>query len=147
MPKRKIILLVVAGLIAMITVLVARSMMHPTEEPVAQKTLPTTEILVAARDLPTGTILKEMDVKWIPWPAEAETTKLYVKGKVEVSSITGAVLREGLRADEPVIDGPRRAAARTGFPRCRAHTRHAGGICNADAERRSCRFHFSRRPR
>jgi pilus assembly protein CpaB len=105
MPRRKIILLAAAGVIALITVLVARSMMQPVETPVAQQQIPTTEVLAAARDLSTGTILKETDLKWVPWPAEAETSKLYVKGKVEMNSVAGAVLREGLRADEPLLMG------------------------------------------
>ncbi len=104
MPKRKLILLAAAGLIALITVLVARSMMHPAEE-AAPKALPTTEILAAARDLPTGTIIKETDLKWVQWPAEADKSKLYVKGQAEMATVTGAVLREGLRADEPLLMG------------------------------------------
>jgi pilus assembly protein CpaB len=105
MPKRKIVLLAAAGLIALVTVMVAHSMMKPSEEEVAQKSLPTTEILAAAHDLPTGTILKETDLKWVQWPAGAEISKLYVKGQAEMASVIGAVLREGLRTDEPLLVG------------------------------------------
>lgn len=105
MPKRKILLLAVAGGVAIVTVLMARSMMHPSENGSLAVSVPSTEVMAAARDLPTGTILKEIDVKWIPWSADAETGKLYVKGKAEISTIVGAVLRQGLHADEPIVMG------------------------------------------
>lgn len=44
-------------------------------------------------------------MKWIPWAATADTTKLYVKGIADMGGLIGAVLREGLRADEPFIMG------------------------------------------
>ncbi len=65
----------------------------------------TTEVLAAARDLPTGTILKEMDMKWISWAEGAENSKLYVKGKTDMATVTGAVVREGIHADEPIMAG------------------------------------------
>lgn len=105
MPRRKILLLLIAGLVAIGTVVIARSMMTPTEVQAPSAATPVTEILAATHDLPTGTILKESDMKWVTWPKEAETTKLYVKGNVEMSSLAGAVLRQGLRADEPLIQG------------------------------------------
>jgi pilus assembly protein CpaB len=44
-------------------------------------------------------------MKWIPWATTAETSKLYIKGKVDMSTLIGAVLREGLRSDEPILVG------------------------------------------
>lgn len=104
MPKRKVILLMVAAIIAVGMVLIVRTMMQPTNETVAP-VVETTQVLAAARDLPTGTIVKEMDLKWIPWATDAETGKLYLKGKVEMTSLVGGVLREGLHADEPILMG------------------------------------------
>jgi len=106
MPKRKIILLFTAGLVAIVTMLIVKSMMAPVAATVtAPAAVQTTEILIAAHDLPTGTILKESDMKWTIWPQEAETTKLYVKGGTEMSSLVGAVLRDGLRSGEPLVQG------------------------------------------
>ena len=105
MPRRKILLLMIAGLIALGTVAITRSMMTPVDVPPAPVAVPVMEILAATRDLPTGTILKESDMKWVGWPKEAETSKLYVKGTANMESLVGAVLREGLRADEPLIQG------------------------------------------
>jgi pilus assembly protein CpaB len=104
MSMRKIILLSLALLIGGGIFLVFRSS-EPPPAPMAEVKIETTEILAAARDLPTGTILKETDMKWISWAATADTSKLFVKGKTDMSSLTGAVLREGLRTDEPFIAG------------------------------------------
>ena len=56
-------------------------------------------------DMPTGTILKENDFKWIIWAADAPTSRLYVKGKNDIANLTGAVLREGIRSEEPLTQG------------------------------------------
>jgi pilus assembly protein CpaB len=96
-------LLVMAGFIALLTVVVARSMMHGGN--VAPPSVQTTEILAVARDLPTGSIIREMDLKWVPWPAETDTSKLYLKGKAEMGVVVGGVLREGLHSGEPLLVG------------------------------------------
>ena len=103
MPARKIIMIVLALLVGLGTVMVMRSSPAPQPAPVAETKI--TEIVAAARDLPTGTILKESDMKWIPWASNADTTKLYVKDKTDMTTLVGAVLREGLRSDEPFIAG------------------------------------------
>lgn len=104
MSARKIILLVLALLIGVGTFMVMRSSQQPADVPPPEP-VKITEILAAARDLPTGTILKESDMKWVPWAATADTAKLYVKGNADMGSLIGAVLREGLRSDEPFIMG------------------------------------------
>ena len=104
MASRKITLLLTAALIALGTVFVVRSLMTPEAPVVSQQAvaeLP--EIAAAARDLPTGTILKETDLKWVPWAATADTGALLVKGKTTLSDVAGAVVRDGFRAGEPII--------------------------------------------
>jgi len=105
MPRRKVLLLLVAALIAIGVVMVVHSMMQPSADGAMTAAPPTTEVMAAARDLPTGTIIRDGDLKWIPWATDAETTKLYVKGKTDISSLSGGVLREGLHADEPLLTG------------------------------------------
>jgi len=109
MPARKLVLLLVALLIGGGTVFLARSMMtgSPGTSPASMTamTTATTEVLVAARDLPAGTLLKDSDFKWKVWPAEGATTGFAVKGKNELSEYTGAVVRQGLRMDEPIMSG------------------------------------------
>jgi pilus assembly protein CpaB len=103
MSMRKTILLTLALLIGVGTFMVLRSSNQQEQAPTPEVKI--TEILAAAKDLPTGTILKDSDMKWIPWAATADTTKLYVKGTADMSTLIGAVLREGLRSDEPIIIG------------------------------------------
>lgn len=105
MPVRKIALLLVALVIAIGTVFLARAMMHPGAKVTAAAPPPANEVLAAARDLPIGTLLKEADVKWVPWPVENESPNLFVKGKSEMPQVTGAVLRQALHADEPLLAG------------------------------------------
>jgi pilus assembly protein CpaB len=106
MASRRILLLAVAGIVAVGTIYMARSMMATPDTVVkAPPPIQTTEILAASHDMSTGTILKESDVKWVQWPAEAPTTRLYVKGKNELANVTGGVLREGIRGDEPITLG------------------------------------------
>lgn len=101
MSSRKIILLSLALLVGLATFIAFRSSTGPQQEKPAQ--IKTTEVAAAARDLPIGTVLKETDLKWIQWPANAENAQLYVKGKTEFSSLVGSVLREGFRADEQIV--------------------------------------------
>jgi pilus assembly protein CpaB len=103
MASRKIILLLIAGVIALGTVFAVQSLMTPEGTPQqAQPSIPTTEVVVAARDLPTGTILKESDLKWSPWAATADTSFMIVKGKANIADFAGAVVRDGFRAGDPV---------------------------------------------
>jgi pilus assembly protein CpaB len=106
MSKRKIILLGAAFLVALITVFVARSMMGPSVQTASAPTgEPASEVLAAAHDLPIGSLLKDSDLKWISWPVDAQSASLFVKGKVEQSQLVGAVLRQSLRTDQPLMTG------------------------------------------
>ena len=105
MNSRKVILLALALLIGLGTFMMFRASQTPPPAAPAVAVVETTEILAAARDLPTGTILRDGDMKWLPWAATADTGKLYVKGKADSATLVGAVLREGLRTDEPILVG------------------------------------------
>lgn len=103
MSSRKLILLALALFVGLGTFMVFRSAQKPP--PVVRAQIETTEILAAARDLPTGAILRDSDMKWIPWSATAPSDKLFIKGKTDMSTLIGAVLREGLREGEPFVAG------------------------------------------
>ncbi len=116
MPTRKIILLVVALLIAITTVMMARSILSSGK---GAKSGPSAEvakeILVAARDLPSGTLLKDSDLKWMPWPSDEGTGKYVLKGKGSLSEYAGTVVRYGLREGEPIVTGRIVKPGQSGF--------------------------------
>lgn len=115
MAPRKIILLLLAAVIALGTVFAVRGMMSsetPTEQaPVVQ----TTEIAVATRDLPTGTILKESDLKWTLWAATADVSRFILKGQANLADMAGAVVRDGFRSGEPIMASRVAKAHEQGF--------------------------------
>jgi pilus assembly protein CpaB len=64
----------------------------------------TTAILVARKALPAGTFVKPEDVRWQPWP-EGSIDPSYVKqDQRDPASFTGAVVRRGIVAGEPITD-------------------------------------------
>jgi pilus assembly protein CpaB len=104
MNSRKTILLLAAGLIGIVTIFVVRGMLSSAPPP--PPVIPTSEILAAAHDMPTGTILREMDTKWIPWSADAiQSGNFYVKDKMDPKEVIGGVLRQAVHADEPLLPG------------------------------------------
>lgn len=102
--RRKIVLLVIAGLIALLTVLAARSLLKTPEKIEAQSDVPKIEILIAKKDLPAGTFVTAADVEWKQWPSNTPHQGMVTKGSGP-DDYTGAVVRNGLRAGEPVTIG------------------------------------------
>ncbi len=104
MVPRKILLLFIAALVGIGTVLAVNILMAPRQNGDGQAPQAAViEVGVAARDLPTGSLLKEMDVKWVQWAQTADTSNLLVKGKAPLSDYVGAIVRDGFRAGEPLI--------------------------------------------
>ena len=106
MNVRSLILVAAALIIAVVTALLARSLMSGTSETpataAASRKVAETKVLVAARSLPAGTILKTDDLKWQPWPEDAVTDILIREGSVPLGDMAGKVLRTALLAGQPV---------------------------------------------
>jgi pilus assembly protein CpaB len=106
MSPRKVILLLVALLLAGGIIMLARQALAPQEsgDPTAAATSTPSgpEVMVAARDLPAGTLLKDGDMKWQVWPSEPKDTMI-VKGKADKMDYIGALSRGALRAGEAII--------------------------------------------
>ena len=104
MSPRKVILLLVALLLAGGVIMLARQALAPQESgEAAAAPVPTgPEVLVAARDLPAGTLLKDADMKWQAWPSDPKDTMI-VKDKADKLDYIGALSRGGLRAGEAII--------------------------------------------
>ena len=104
MASRKVTLLLAAAVVAVGTVFAVRGLMAPEGgTPDKIVAVQSTEVAVAVRDLPTGTVLKESDLKWAPWVASADTGFMIVKGKANLADFTGAVVRDGFRAGDPIM--------------------------------------------
>jgi pilus assembly protein CpaB len=76
----------------------ARSAKAPAPKPAG------TAILVAHHALPAGTFVKPEDVRWQPWPEGAIDASYVRQGQREPASFTGAVVRRGIVAGEPITD-------------------------------------------
>jgi len=109
MVLKKILLLLIALVIAGGTVVVARGMLSKNSGGnVVEKAAPAVqEVLVAAHDMPAGTMIKDVDLKWQPWPKgeKEDTAGLAVKGRIELKEYVGQVVRYGMRAGEPLMAG------------------------------------------
>ena len=62
-------------------------------------------ILVAKRALPAGLILKPNDLEWRDWPKRGVVKTYIVQGSAKIADYSGAVVRRGIAAGEPVILG------------------------------------------
>ena len=111
MTPRTIILIFAALLTAGGTIYFAQSWLNAERaELEAMKRKPVkeeaeTQILVAKKNLPMGQFLKPEDVEWRAWPKEGAAPTYYLKGKVEKTSLIGAVVRRGIAAGEPISEG------------------------------------------
>ena len=109
MSARKIILLVLALGIAWLTVQLTRALVQPPAPAAVTAEAPapvTLRVLVAASDLPAGTLVQPSHLRWRAWPEEDGVAKIYmVEGKRTADEFHGAVVRHGLRAGEPVVEG------------------------------------------
>ncbi|XBQ14829.1 MAG: Flp pilus assembly protein CpaB [Oceanicaulis sp.] len=107
----RIVVLVVAGLAAVIAAVFVRGAMQPApaaapaqvEAPAAPEPV---RVLAAARDVVPGARLTAADLRWAPWPEEAVLPNHIVReaDPDAADRIEGAVSRNGLTAGEPIIE-------------------------------------------
>ncbi|MEX1146894.1 MAG: Flp pilus assembly protein CpaB [Sphingomonadales bacterium] len=108
---RSIVLIVAAVFIAGVTAILARSWLS-TERPqqetaAAPAPRAELEILVARHDLPAGRIVQQGDLRWQAWP-NVSLPEQYIRnaggnaGDNTINTLTGGVVRSGLRAGEPL---------------------------------------------
>lgn len=111
MAVRKIVLILLALLIAGATVQFTRSVMvqnraAPAPAETAAPAPKATRILVAASDLPAGTLVQPAHLRWRVWPDDDGLERTYmVEGARTIEEFAGAVVHQGLRAGEPVAAG------------------------------------------
>ncbi len=71
---------------------------RPVEAPREQPN----QILVAKQDLPAGTFVKPEHLQWRAWPADGLDASFVRKSEDAMNAFTGAVVRKGIVAGEPI---------------------------------------------
>lgn len=105
MQKRRLILILVALVIAFGTAQLARSVLRKPAPKVQQaETVKTTRVLVAASDLPAGLLIQPDHLEWRDWPEGSTDGYILESAGRPREDLTGAVVRQGLHAGEPVTD-------------------------------------------
>jgi len=103
MSSRKLVMLLLALLIAVGAIVLARQALNPAAETVAKQEEPKgPQVLVAARDLPAGSLLKDSDLKWQAWSSEPKE-HMVVKDQASKDDYVGALSRGALKMGEPII--------------------------------------------
>jgi pilus assembly protein CpaB len=114
MDRRKLLLLLGALVIAIVTALAARSMFADASAPQAQANPGAPppaakpegpKVLVAQRSLPIGTILTADAVAYQPWPEEMVSDAYFVTGASDLQKLLGTVVRHPVTAGEPLTRG------------------------------------------
>lgn len=110
MDAKKVILLIVALIVAGGTAFMAKTMFSSAAAPQTQaaiipQKMDGPEILVATRALPVGTIIEADSFRYQPWPKELIENAYYLKGEADPTSLTGTVVRSAVTAGQPVTKG------------------------------------------
>lgn len=122
MDRRKLVLLLGALVIAIVTALAARSMFADATAPQAQaqnaeepEQITGPKVMVAQRSLPLGTIITADSVAYQPWPKEMVSDAYFLEDEASVESLVGTVVRHPVTAGEPLTRGALVKPGDTGF--------------------------------
>ena len=108
MDRKKLVLLLVALVVAVGTAFAARSMFAGASSPEAQavEAVPDgPKVLVAQRALPTGTIITADALGFQQWPEELVQDAYFIDGESDINQLLGTVVRHPVTAGEPVTQG------------------------------------------
>ncbi|MCJ2188172.1 Flp pilus assembly protein CpaB [Novosphingobium beihaiensis] len=118
MDKKKLVLLVVALLVAAGTAFAARSLFSGAPAPQAEA-VPVKpkgpKVLVAQRALPVGTIITADAVSFQDWPEELVKDAYFIDGEADMSKLLGTVVRYQITAGQPLTQGALVAPGDRGF--------------------------------
>ena len=119
MKLRVVILVLLAFGAALGTVYFARNWMDAQRAAMTQSPPPPppvhNEILVAKEDLPAGTLLKPDQLVWQPWPEGGLESAYIKKDEHTPEEYAGSVVREGVRAGQPVSESVLVKPGESGF--------------------------------
>lgn len=108
MDKKKLMLLLGALVIAIGTVLAARSVLTGSSAPeasAAQQVPKGPKVLVAQRALPVGTIITADSISFQQWPKEMVQDAYFIDGEADMNKLLGTVVRYPVTAGQPVTQG------------------------------------------
>jgi pilus assembly protein CpaB len=112
MDARKLLLLIVALVMAGISAFMARGLFGGEPEAQAMPAMIAAapapsgpEILVAVRPLSVGAIVGPESFRYQRWPAELVDNAYYLKGSSEAAALNGTVVRVPLTAGQPLTQG------------------------------------------
>src|SRR3990167_4602155 len=108
MDRKKLVLLLVALVVAVGTAFAARSMFTGASSPEAQAVEAEAKgpkVLVAQRALPAGTIITADALSFQKWPEELVKDAYFIDGESDINQLLGTVVRFPVTAGEPVTQG------------------------------------------
>ena len=109
MGLRRIIVLLIAVVVAGATAMYARSWIEGQQNTVVEVVAPPSEevheVLVADTDIPAGTFVKPQHLRWQRWPTDDVPDTYVLKGARGEDVMVGAVARRGIAAGFPITDG------------------------------------------
>jgi pilus assembly protein CpaB len=109
MGLRRIIVLLVAVVVAGATAMYARSWIEGQRNTVAPVAAPAHEeiyeVLVADANIPAGTFVKPQHLRWQRWPTDDVPETYVLKGTRSKDAMVGAVVRRGISEGFPITDG------------------------------------------
>jgi pilus assembly protein CpaB len=109
MGLRRIIVLLVAVVVAGATAMYARSWIEGQQKSVAPVAVAAPqdvyEVLVADATIPAGTFVKPQHLRWQRWPTDDVPETYVLKGTRSKDDMVGAVVRRGIAEGFPITDG------------------------------------------
>ena len=118
MDRKKLVLLIAALAVAIVTALAARSLFAGAATPQAEAAPAQPQgpkVLVAKRALPVGTIITADAIGFQLWPQELVQHAYFIDGESDMTKLLGTVVRHPLTAGEPVTRGALVAPGDRGF--------------------------------
>lgn len=118
MDKKKLMLLLVALVIAVGTALGARTLFVGASAPQASANPQAPQgpkVLVAQRALPVGTIVTADSVSFQAWPKEMVQDAYFLDGEADMQKLLGTVVRYPITAGQPITQGALVAPGDRGF--------------------------------
>ena len=117
MDRKKLLLLVGALFVAIVTSLAARALLAGGAAPqaVAAKLMEGPKVLVSQRALPIGTIITADAVAFQPWPKDLVQDAYFLQDKTDMSKLLGTVVKNPITAGQPVTTGSLVAPGDRGF--------------------------------